>query len=333
MHATRVARARALLRRRVRSGRIVLSFGVLSLLCALILFVFPLGDFRFRIMLWVVTPWIILWMQFLGYEALKRKRAGTVPTLLMLIVALVVTVRVSSYFSCWCCISHYQMELMCQALGAATAALERMNVPYFLCSGTVMMALRDTDLKYQSAPWEHDIDICIHHRHHAAAMAALGTDSSIVVNVNSQTGQIAVVPNPYPLRLQFGRGYVDIRMHGEETPLNPQAFMAFKLTPSGSIIPFPGDMNQSRAAVGEPSQYGTLRACGLDLKGPADPLAYSVAMFGPIERWENTYQYPPNIHGWSCGLYHDCVIPPHMIPDGGALHYLLQYLTLAATDL
>ena len=107
-------------------------------------------------------------------------------------------------------------------------------------------------------------------------------------------------------------------MYGEETPSNPEAFMAFKLTSSGDIIPFPGDMPQSRAAVGEPSQFKALQVCGVEVKGPVDPLAYSVAMFGPIERWTNSYQYPPNIHGFACGYYHDCVIPPHMIPGGAA---------------
>lgn len=242
--------------------------------------------------------------------------------LAMLVLAVVVTLKVLSHFSCWCCMSHYQMDLLCETLRSAANALERAHVPYFACYGSAFLAMRDADYPYQTVPWEHDIDLCIHRRDHPAAVSALAAGLNITVTVNAETGQQYIVPNPYPLRMRMGRGYVDLRLYGEDTPRDPQDYIAYQLAANGDIVPFKedgvlggegGGGGLNRAAIGKPAEFKTMKVCGVDVKGPADPLAYVLAMVGPTWK-DGPYRWPSNINGQSCRLFQDCKIPLNQLP-------------------
>ena len=190
-----------------------------------VLSLLPIGDFVYRIFIWISVPVVLLtvarelWPNRLQRFKSKRRRAiallvATVKVLALICVVSVCTVLVSSYFSCWCCVTKYHKEALCKTMGLVAGTFEEHQISYFACYGTVLMALRDADTAYQSVPWEHDVDLCVHHGEYQKVVDAISATPGIQVDwAHALHDQFVVVPEPYPTRLRWGRSCVDIRWY------------------------------------------------------------------------------------------------------------------------
>lgn len=61
-----------------------------------------------------------------------------------------------SSMSAWCFVKPKDIRGLCDTLIRATQDLERNDIPYFLCYGSLLGQVRSGE----PIPWEHDMDIC-----------------------------------------------------------------------------------------------------------------------------------------------------------------------------
>ncbi len=65
------------------------------------------------------------------------------------LVAALLFVSVTSYFSCWCCVRERDQREMCDTTIAVTRLLAVNNVPYWICWGSLLGAVREADMPFQ----------------------------------------------------------------------------------------------------------------------------------------------------------------------------------------
>lgn len=114
----------------------------------------------FTVLFWGVVTAHMVW-NWPSVRALPLRPHRLAVLAAVLLATAIVLVGVSSYLSCWCCIDYSIIQDMCDTTLTVTRLLEQRSIPYWICFGTLLGAVREKDMPYQIMPWEHDMDICI----------------------------------------------------------------------------------------------------------------------------------------------------------------------------
>lgn len=112
----------------------------------------PIGDFKYRILIWVREAncvsrcqVVVFFSMLLAQLAVVKYVLGRFPSLrircqvapgrttltvcgTLVLFASAVTVALSSYYSSWCCVTHYHQQAVCTALRLAVSAFDKAAV-------------------------------------------------------------------------------------------------------------------------------------------------------------------------------------------------------------
>lgn len=128
------------------------------------------------------------------------------PCILLLAFPLL-TVNLLASMSSWCCVQPQDFDIMCSLSDKVVNLLEDNKIPYFICFGSLLGAVREADMPYQAVPWEHDFDICVYESDWPQIHAALSKTNILY------DPQTKLLSEP-GFRSKLARLYLDIFLVG-----------------------------------------------------------------------------------------------------------------------
>lgn len=267
---------------------------VASLCCwtmaVLLLLFFPpkfIGDYNVRICIVIV-----LWILFNTVAVLlaqsivdQRVRVAVLVTLVLLFP--VVAIYSMSHFSNWCCVSHADFDRLCSLASRTADRLQAFNIPYWVCWGSLLGAVRDYDMPYQAIPWEHDFDICVHDADWQRFVGVMGNYSEVRFD---EQRKIVYDTN---LRTTMARAYVDV----------------YKYTPSEKnpniLETHEGSSKIMQTAKDTIYPLSSIRVCNREFSAPANPSQAVIDIYGKSYMEPH---WPGGLTGYQCRMYADCTL-------------------------
>ena len=152
------------------------------------------------IVLWVLLNTLIA----LIVQSVANQRLRMAMVVGLLMVLPVISVYSLSSISSWCCVKHADFDRLCNLAARTADHLDRHGIPYWVCWGTLLGAVREIDMPYQAVPWEHDFDLCVYEADWAGFRAAMRNASDVIFNEERKI----VFDTNY--RTTMARAYVDI---------------------------------------------------------------------------------------------------------------------------
>jgi hypothetical protein len=192
-----------------------------------------------------------------------------------------------SSLSSWCCIQHQYQDMMCDLLIETTEHLTQNTIPYFICGGSLLGAIRE---KNHMIPWEHDIDLCIYKSDEERLNTLL---SAKIATFQPSPLNRVIAPNR--LANLFVRTYLDTYLivpltSDQFVGLDPYRHLHYNTT---DILPL----------------QKNIHLCGKTFFGPANPLTLLKTAYG--SNFLTTRYFPPNIwQATTCRLHMDCTLVP-----------------------
>ena len=163
-----------------------------------------IGDFNTRVNVFIVLCSVFYVAVSLLLQNLNGFRARVTIISAALILFPFVSYLVLSSFSSWCCVRPADFERMCDLAWRAVDMLEANNIPYWVCWGTLLGGVRESNMPYQTIPWEHDFDICVMDHDWERIKVLMKNTSAIIFNEKKKN----ILDTDY--RTTFARAYVDV---------------------------------------------------------------------------------------------------------------------------
>ena len=167
-----------------------------------------IGDnkYKFAIFLFVTISFLLAVCQVCLHATLEMKIKSVIVVCLLILYPIAL-VQSMSHFSLWCCVSEADFGRMCSLASRTIAILNRNNIPYWVCWGTLLGAVREKNMPFQAVPWEHDVDICVFESNWSEIDAALSSAEDVVFDEQKK------VIYDTSLRTTMARAYVDVFMY------------------------------------------------------------------------------------------------------------------------
>ena len=116
------------------------TFGAALVVVSVLMCIFTphsIGDHKYRLLLWTAIPYILITFSWpLITAKYTRQKERLLIGSVLLVIAFISTVLISSHMSCWCCKREGDMVDMCKMSLAATKVLEKHNIDYWFVDET-----------------------------------------------------------------------------------------------------------------------------------------------------------------------------------------------------
>jgi hypothetical protein len=181
------------------------AFGLVSI--ALLLLFSPsfIGDYKFKvsIFLFVTFTFMLGICQVYLHPVWEMKTKYLIIGCVLLAYPFV-AVKCLSHFSAWCCVSEADFGRMCSLVSRTIEVFERNKIPYWVCWGSLLGAVREKDMPFQAVPWEHDFDVCVFEKDWGVVVAALSIADGVIFDEKKK------VVYDTNFRTTMARAYVDV---------------------------------------------------------------------------------------------------------------------------
>ena len=169
--------------------------------------VMPIGDYRPKACLCTALL-LLLAGTLCGIARLKVAMRQKLEIGAVALVAYVLVVFwMLSSLSCWCCLRAAPLEAMCELAGTTADLLTAHGIPYWVCWGTLLGAVREAQHPLQVVPWEHDFDFCVHESDWPRVVAAMSGEDASQRGISFDTKALNVYHKS--VKLVLARVYVD----------------------------------------------------------------------------------------------------------------------------
>ena len=178
-----------------------------SLAVVVCLVFFPpkfIGDYNVKVAIFLITCICFACSGVFVVKSVQNSHQRCIFLILLAILFPVTVVRSLSQISSWCCVSEPDFERLCSLAARTTEALDKQNIPYWICWGSLLGAVREGSMPFQAVPWEHDFDICVLEKDWAEVTTTLSQTDSIIFD---EAKKVVYDTN---FRTTMARAYVDV---------------------------------------------------------------------------------------------------------------------------
>ncbi|CAM1324763.1 Uncharacterised protein g8778 [Pycnogonum litorale] len=149
----------------------------------------------------VITFSPILWRSLSTKSGIYRRILAFLGDLLLLsMISLCSSIYFISWNSLWCCIHDDDINSLCDTAVKVAEILERSNIRYFICYGSILGAYRE---KGRHIKFEHDVDICIFRDDNLRFVNAMKRSSFEIENAAGNSFFRVFIPGNYYQRSRW----------------------------------------------------------------------------------------------------------------------------------